>query len=180
MAVHISSENFQLRYSQEEDRLLLAVDISAERSVGIPLTRRLTRALLTALADLVSRQREAASQKSVALSDPSLSSEHKRMVEEAVAKGAIRTDVPPKALASPPKRAHGFKIEERQDGAAALTLDNGEQLVTLHFAADRIHAAMSVLLGQAEAAGWDFPPIAEWLDAARRKRAAGAETRLVH
>jgi hypothetical protein len=180
VAVNISSENFLVRYSPEEDRLLLTVDISAEHAVGMPLTRRLTRVLLNALADLVSRQREAAAQKSVALSDPSLSSEHKRIVDEAVAKGQIRKNVPPKPLASAPKRAHGFKIEERQDGAAALTLDNGEQLMTLQLAADSIHAAMSVLLNQAEAAGWDFPPISEWLDTARQKRVTGTETRLVH
>jgi hypothetical protein len=180
MPVQLTSENFQVRYSPEEDRLLLTVDISAENAVGIPLTRRLTRVLVGALAETVTKQREESAKKSVALTDPSLNQEHKRIVEEGFAKGQIRKNVPVKPLASAPKRANGFKIEERADGAAAIVLDNGDLLLTLRLAPDGVHAAMSVLLNQAAAAGWDFPPITEWLEIARQKQTPAGEARSVH
>jgi hypothetical protein len=153
MAVQISSENFQVRYSAEEDRLLLTVDISAENAVGMPLTRRMTRLLIGALADTLSRHRDAAAQKSVVLNDPSLNQEHKRIVEEGVAKGQIKKNVPVKPLASAPKRANGFKVAERADGAAQITFENGDLQLTLQLAPDGVHAAMSVLINQSANAG---------------------------
>ena len=147
--------------------------------MGMPLTRRVTRQIVGSLASVIASRQEQQLRTSAAVSDINLATEHTQTVAEAMAKGTIKKNIPRKPLATAPKLPREHRIEQRSDGSIGLVLNNGEQTLTLVLLAHGIHAMLSILLEVSQGAGWDFPPISEWLDTARRQQAAPAD-KVVH
>jgi len=162
--VQITAQAYHLRYAVDEDRILLSVDISPDTELAIPITRRMTRNLVTALAKLIA---ERSATHTPLMRDTVLDFEHSKSVADAVASGNMRDETRKKPLTTSAKPVREVNIVPKANGAIALVFDNSEQLLTLDVSGERIHIVISTFIRMAERAGWDFPPIASWLDASK-------------
>ena len=177
--VHIIAQAYHLRYVADEDRIVLCVDLSGETELAMPITRRLTRNFLMALAKFVAeRTRANESAVSPDARDAVLDFEHSKAVAHAVADGAMREEARKKPLSVASKPAREVNITPKAHGGLALSFDNSEQSVALEVSAERIHMVIETFVRMAERAGWDFPPVASWLDPA--KRSADAQGRVIN
>ena len=162
--LHIAARTYRLRYVAEEDRILLSADLSAETELALPLTRRITRKLVAALAKYMSERSRVAQDTHPLLRDTVLEFEHSSSVAKALAEGKMRTERPTKPITVANKTVHKVRMAAKTNGGLAITFDTSEEAITLHVAPHRIHMVISMFLRMAERAGWDFPPIASWLD----------------
>jgi hypothetical protein len=178
MTPQITAQAYHLRYIADEDRILLSVDLSPQHELAMPLTRRLTRNLLTALAKIVAERGEAAAGGNPMMRDTILDFEHNQSVANAVAEGNMRNESVEKPPAVAPMLVREVKIVPKPDGGFALVFDNSAQLLTLEVAADRIHMVIETFVQMAERSGWDFPPIASWLDPAKTAVTSAAKKTL--
>jgi hypothetical protein len=165
--VQITAQAYHLRYTVDEDRILLSVDISPDTELAIPITRRMTRNLVAALAKLVSERAGTGATNNPLVRDTVLDFEHSKSVADAVASGNMRDETRKKPLTMSAKPVREVNIVPKANGAIALVFDNSEQLLTLDVARERIHIVISTFIRMAERAGWDFPPIASWLEASK-------------
>jgi hypothetical protein len=176
--MQVSAQIYHLRHLLKEDRVIVAADISPEQELAMLITRRMLRNLVTALAKVVTDR--AASMG--AMRDTILDFEHSSSVAAAVAGGHIRDEnrqpEQGKQLAAPLSLVQEVKVLSKKDGGLSLVFDNREQVLTIEVAADRIHVVIETFLKIADRAGWDFPPIASWLDGA--KEAAVPENRTLN
>ena len=62
MSLQITANSYHLRFLADEDRIVIAVDLSPEHELAMLLTRRLTRNLLAALAKMMSDRGPAAAE----------------------------------------------------------------------------------------------------------------------
>src|SRR6266852_8522088 len=81
--------DYRLTYSKTEDRLLISID-NAEQAVA--LTRRLTRGMLKALAQIVSQQKAKTTISNELTRNTILNFEHSKAVSEAYADGTARRE----------------------------------------------------------------------------------------
>ncbi len=165
--LQISARTYRLRYVAEEDRLLLSVDLSPQGEIALAVTRRMTRKLVAALAKFVSERSRFGQEANPLLRDTVLEFEHTQSVAKALAEGKLRTETSDKALTIAAKPVRNVNMAAKSEGGLALTFDTSEQAITLHVAPQRIHMVISMFLRMAERAGWDFPPIASWLDTSK-------------
>jgi len=159
----INAQSYHLRYSPDEDRLLVAVDLSPERELAMLVTRRLTRNLIGALAKFVS-DRGPVPGANAALRETLLDFEHGHAVAAAKAEGQMRDETRIRQAALPVRLVHEVKLVPKNEGGLFLVFDNQEQLLSIEIASDRIHMVIDTFVQIAERAGWDFPPVASWLD----------------
>ena len=158
------------------------------------LTRRLTKLLIGALADLQVKKKDAdraaesaatarpaghrkleALKRDPAVRDTVLSFEHTHAVAESIATGDTRPRARGKPLVAAPLLIREVKITPKQDGGAIVHLDNKQQVLTLDLDPRRVHSLMAGILDLSDKAGWDFPVIVAWLE-----RAVGPASRAVH
>jgi hypothetical protein len=162
--MQVTAQVYHLRHVLKEDRVLIAVDISPQQEFAMLITRRMLRNLVSALAKLVTDR--AASMG--ALRDTILDFKHSSSVAAALAEGHIRDEnrnpEQAKQFAVPLRLLQEVKLVSKKDGGVSLILSNGEQVLTLEVSADRVHVVIETFLKIAERAGWDFPPIASWLE----------------
>ena len=164
MRQNITAKTYHLRHLVDEDRVLLAADISPQHELAMLITRRLLRNLVSALAKMVS---DRAAQMG-SLRDTILDFEHANSVATAFSQGYIRDENRnPGQLVAPLRLVQEIKVVARKDGGVSLGFDNREHLLTIEVAADRIHMVIKTFLQIAERAGWDFPPIASWLEGSK-------------
>ena len=166
MKPQINAQSYHLRYSSDEDRLLLSVDLSPESELAMLVTRRLTRNLIGALAKFVSDRGPVPGANSN-LRETLLDFEHGHAVAAAKAEGQMREETRIKHPAVPVKLVHEVKLVPKPEGGLTLLFDNNEQLLAIDVAFDRLHMVIETIVQMAERAGWDFPPIASWLDPAK-------------
>ena len=93
--LHIAARTYRLRYVAEEDRLLLSADFSAEKELALPLTRRITRKVVAALAKFMAERSRVGQDTNPLLRDTVLEFEHSNSVAKALAEGKMRTEKPP-------------------------------------------------------------------------------------
>ena len=175
MSPQITAYSYHLRFLADEDRIIIAVDLSPEHELAMLLTRRLTRNLLAALAKMMSDRGPAAAvakdpvtaAANPVLRDTILDFEHSQSVATAVAEGHMRNETREKPPAVPPRLVREVKIVPKPDSGLALIFGTGEQVLALEIAPDRIHMVIETFVQMAERAGWHFPPIASWLDPAK-------------
>jgi hypothetical protein len=162
--MQVTAQVYHLRHVLKEDRVLIAVDISPQQEFAMLITRRMLRNLVSALAKLVTDR--AASMG--ALRDTILDFKHSSSVAAALAEGHIRDEnrnpEQAKQFVVPLRLLQEVKLVSKKDGGVSLILSNGEQVLTLEVSADRVHVVIETFLKIAERAGWDFPPIASWLE----------------
>lgn len=189
-----SAAPYHVSYSAEEDRLLISLEVSPEREYAMGLTRRLTKMLIGALADLqvkkkdgesaaepttaarpAGRQKLEALKRDPVVRDTVLSFEHTHAVAESIATGDTRPRARGKPLVAAPLLIREVKIMRKPDGGAVVHLDNRQQVLTLDLDTRRVHSLMAGILDLAEKAGWDFPVIATWLE-----RAVGPSSQAMH
>ena len=168
MKLQITAHSYHLRYLLDEDRILLSVALSPESELGMPVTRRLLRNLLDALAKLVDERRPAPVIAAAAAANPAmretvLDFEHGQSVAKAVAEGSMKDERRDKPLAVTPKLVREINIHSKTDGGLALVFDNGDQALTLEVSPDRIHMVIATFVQMAERAGWDLAPAASWM-----------------
>lgn len=172
MTLQVTAHAYHLRYVTEEDRIVVAVDISPEHELAMPMTRRLTRNLLGAMAKMASDKGQASVPAGTPplVRDTILDFEHSQSVAAAVAEGHMRNETPrekPPTMPMPMRLVHEVKLVPRNNGGIALVFENGEQQLILEIAPERIHMVIETFVQMAERAGWDFPPMASWLDPAK-------------
>lgn len=177
MKPQINAQSYHLRYQLDEDRILLSVDLSPEHEFAMAITRRLTRNLVAALAKFIA-DRGQVPDVNPSLRDTILDFQHSQSVATAIAQGNMRDENRQKQPAVPLRLVHEVKLVPKPDGGLSLVFDNSEQLLAVEVAAERMHMVIATFLQMAERAGWDFPPIASWLDAS--KSAGTAEGRVVN
>ena len=162
--MQVTAQVYHLRHLVQEDRVLLAVDISPQHELAMLITRRLLRNVVTALAKMVTERAGAMG----AMRDTILDFEHSSRVASALAEGHIRDEnrnpQEAKQLAAPLRLVQEVKVVSKKDGGVSLVFDNREQMLTLEVAPDRVHVVIETFLKIAGRAGWDFPPIAAWLE----------------
>jgi hypothetical protein len=161
--MQVTARIYHLRHLLEEDRVLVAVDISPQQELAMMITRRLLRNLVTGLVKIVSDR----AAEMGAMRDTILDFEHSNSVATALAEGHIRDEnrnPQAKQLAAPLRLVQEVKLVPQNDGSLSLVFSNREQMLTIEVAASRIHIVIETFLQTAERAGWDFPPIASWLD----------------
>lgn len=178
MKVQISAQAYHLRYVPEEDRILLLVELSSSSDLAMPMTRRLTRNLITALAKLVAGRTQAGLAGNPLARDTVLNFEYSQSVAQAIAQGNMRDESREKEVTVSSKPVREVNIVPKSNGDVALVFDNTEQALTLEVSADRIHIVISTFVRMAERAEWNFPAIASWLDAP--KDAGDATARVVN
>lgn len=165
--VHIAARTYRLRYVAEEDRLLLSADLTDETELALPLTRRITRKVVAALAKYMSDRSRVGQDTNPLLRDTVLEFEHSNSVAKALAEGKMRTEKPTKPVTVANKAVRKVNMAAKTNGGLALTFDTSEEAITLHVAPHRIHMVISMFLRMAERAGWDFLPIASWLETSK-------------
>ncbi|GEM_PF-2449418 len=167
MTLQVTAHSYHLRHLIEEDRLLIAVDISAEHELAMLLTRRLTRNLVSAMAKMVADR----APQPGPIRDTVLDFEHSHAVATAMAEGHMREEnrnpEQPKQLAAPLRLVQEVKLGPKKDGGVSLLFDNREQVLVIEISGDRMHMVIETFLQIAERAGWDFPPIASWLEGSK-------------
>jgi hypothetical protein len=166
MKPQINAQSYHLRYELEEDRVLLSVDLSPEHELAMALTRRLTRNFVAALAKFIA-DRGQVPDVNPGLRDTILDFQHSQSVATAIAQGNMRDENRQKPPAMPPRLVREVKIVPKPDAGLALVFDNSEQLLVVEVAPERIHMVIATFVQISERAGWDFPPIASWLDASK-------------
>jgi hypothetical protein len=176
MKVQINAQAYHLRYLPEEDRILLSVGVPPGRAFGVVLTRRFTRFLLEALAKIAGERGRVPAGANPVLRDTLLDFEHSQAVANAVAEGQMRDEKREEPLAMPPKLIRQLTIAPKNNGALALVFDDPDQLLTIDVGPDRLHMVIETFVRMSERAGWDFPPLAGWLDAAKNAGAAASKT----
>jgi hypothetical protein len=176
--VRIAAQAYHLRYVPADDRILLSVDLSPECELSVPITRRLTRSLVMGLAKLLSDRAQLRTPDDARLRETMLDFQHSQSVADALAKGTMREEARQKPLTVPAKPVRTVNILEKPNGAITLMFDTSEQVLTVDVAPQRIHVVLSTFLRMADRAGWDFPPIASWLEAS--KDVGGAAGRVVN
>jgi hypothetical protein len=172
MTLQVTAHSYHLRYAVDEDRILVSVDISPEHELAMPMTRRLTRNLLAAMAKMASDRGPASVPAGAPplVRDTILDFEHSQSVATAVAEGHMRNEPPrekPPSMPMPMRLVREVKLVPRNNGGIALVFENGEQQLILEIAPERIHMVIETFVQMAERAGWHFPPIASWLDPAK-------------
>jgi hypothetical protein len=177
MSVPVASINFHLGYNAEEDRLLLSVDVATDQEYAMALTRRLAKALVTALVERVTKGREESLGENAALRDTVLSFEHANAVADAQATGARRSRTEQKPLVAAPRLIREIKMKPTAEGGVALQLDDRERALNIDFTAERLHSFVAGILDVASGAGWDLPAPAAWLD---REAAAARPASVLH
>jgi hypothetical protein len=168
VSIQITAQSYHLRYLAEEDRVLFSVDVAQGQEIGIALTRRFTRNFLAAFAKFVSERVRLEAKHDSAARDAILDMEHNRSVADAIAKGSMREGPQPPAFPIPtPKLVQEAKFVSNERGGLALVFLNSEHRLVLEVGPGRIHMVLETFVKIAERAGWDFPPIASWLDPAK-------------
>lgn len=167
MTLKITAQTYHLRHLVEEDRVVVVVDVPPQNELAMLLTRRLLRNLVSALAKLIT---DRAAQMG-ALRDTILDFEHSNSVAAALAEGHMRDEnrnpQQSKPLAAPLRLVKEIKLLAKKHGGLSLVFDNREQVLVIEVASDRIHMVIETFLQIAERAGWDFPPIASWLEGSK-------------
>ena len=162
--MQVTAQVYHLRHLLKEDRVVIAADISPEQELAMLITRRLLRQLVSLMVKVVTDR--AASMG--AMRDTILDFEHSSSVAKALAEGHIRDENrnpnEDKQLAAPLRLVEEIKLVPKNDGGLSLTFDNREQVLTIEISANRIHVVIETFLNLAQRAGWDFPPIASWLE----------------
>ncbi len=159
----INAAGYRLTYLPDEDRLLVCVNLQPACVIGMQMTRRLTRGLIAALVKMVS-ERGAPQASDPRLRDTILDFEHSQQVAAQKAEGNLRdvkNEAPP-ILMRQVKEVH---LAPKPEGGLTLLFDNAEQVIAVDVQADRLHMVIETFVQMAERAGWDFPPMAAWLDA---------------
>jgi hypothetical protein len=163
----VGGPQFHLSYDAEEDRLLLAVDVTAERRYAMALTRRLVKLVLGGLADLHAKSHAAKAIADPQLRDTMLNFEHAQAVAQNLASGDIRTHQPTKPLVEPARLVREIKLTPRNDGGIVISCDDKARVLTLDLEPSRVHSFMAGVIDLATGAAWDLPVVATWLDRAR-------------
>jgi hypothetical protein len=176
--MQVTAQIYHLRHLVKEDRVVIAVDISPEQELAMLITRRLLRKLVSAIAKIVTDR--AASMG--AMRDTILDFEHSSSVAKALAEGHIRDENrkadEEKQLVAPMRLVEEVKLVPKNDGGLSVIFDNREQMLTIEISANRIHVVIETFLNLAQRAGWDFPPMASWLEGP--KDAAVPESRTIN
>lgn len=162
--MHVTAQGYHLQYRPEEDRVLLSVDLSPQQALSMPITRRLIRGLLDALVKVAAQQSRTPAEASPLLRDSILDFEHSQSVANAVAQGNMRNVPEAKRPAEISSLVHEIKLVNQPGGGLSLIFNNSEHLITVEVASDRIHMVIATFVQIAERAGWEFPPVAGWLD----------------
>jgi hypothetical protein len=168
MTVRITTQSYHLRYLPTEDRILLSVSVPEEQEFGVALTRRLMRVLLEALAKIASERGKTPAGADPNLRDILLDFEHSQSVANAVAAGNLREEKRVERLSAPPKLIHKVTVTPDNNGVLSLLFDDPELAITLNIPPERLHTVIETFVRTAERAGWDFPPLAGWLDASKQ------------
>jgi len=170
---------FHLSYDGHEDRILIAVDVDAERRYAMGLTRRLAKLVLASLAELSAKRSASAVGADPRHHDTLLTFEHSSAVEAAFASGDTKRHQPAKPLVQPARPVHEVKLTPRDSGDILISFDDQQRTLTLDLGPARIHSFMAGILDLAAQAGWDLPVIAAWLEHAGTSETTGA-ARVVH
>jgi hypothetical protein len=165
--VRLAAQAYHLRYLPAEDRIVLSVDVSPECELCVPITRRLTRSLVMELAKLLSDRARAGSAEDPRLREAMLDLHHSQSLDDALAQGTMREEARQKPLSVPAQPVRKVNILEKPNGTIALVFDTSEQVLTVDVTPQRLHVVLFTFVRMAERAGWDFPPIASWLDASK-------------
>jgi len=174
MTAPTAAVNFHLGYNADEDRLLLSVDVAGDREYAMALTRRLTKALVGALADRVAKGRGNLGI-NPALRDTVLSFEHAHAVADAQASGMRRPRSGQIPLFAAPRLVREIKLKSNEDGGVALQLDDHERALNIELNIERLHSFVAGILDIAGGAGWDLPPPVPWLE-----RSTGTAPTILH
>ena len=161
---------YHLKYFAEEDRLLISVDVAPAQEYAMMVTRRLLRQVLEFLSANFAKMKAEALGRDPSVQNTVLNFEHRHAVDEATATGDARKDEQHRSLIAPPLLVREIKVNPKPDGGATLSFYDGKQYLTVDLTAQRVHVFIAAVLDIAATSGWDFPPIATWLD-----RAAGAD-----
>jgi hypothetical protein len=181
MTADTTSDNFHLSYDAEEDRLLVAIDVTGDQHYAMALTRRLAKLLLGALAQIQVNARADAVGKNQLLRDTVLTFEHAQAVAAAMSSGDTKLNQPKKPLLAPPRLIREIKLAPKEDGGGVImSLDDKNRIMTIDMNRARAHSFMAGVLDMATGAAWDLPVIATWLERVADDDTAAAAPRVVH
>ena len=178
MSVQIKGQSYHLRYVGDEDRIVFSIDVAPGQEVGMALTRRFMRNFLGVFAKFVAERANPAAKRDAVTRDTVLDFEHSRSVAAAIAEGSMRDekrpqDAPPIAV---PGLVREAKLVPKNRGGIALIFANPEHTLQLEISPDRVHMVLETFVKIAERAGWDFPPLASWLDPSKSAGTAAGKT----
>jgi hypothetical protein len=177
MSVQVTAQRYHLRYLPDEDRILFSVDIAEGQELGVALTRRFTRNFLGAFTKFVAERVRPEARQDSAVRDTMLNMEYSRSVADAIARGSMRDEPKPASLPiAQPRLVQEVKLVPNDKGGMALVFVNPEHRLVLEVGPDRIHMVLETFVKMAERAGWDFPPIAAWLDPAKSAGSSAGKT----
>ncbi len=162
--MHITAQGFNLRYAPDEDRVLLSVVLPDGQDLSLPITRRLTRSLVDALAKIAADDKRLPAGIAPQFHETVLDFQHSQSVAEAVAEGHMRETPPPAAPVHVARLVHEVQITPKADGSLSLVFNNSEQALTIEVEAARLHIVIETFVQIADRAGWDFTAAAAWLN----------------
>lgn len=171
---HINATAIDIRFLPEEDRLLLTLR-SEEAAVDLLLTRRLTRAMLAGIVELLMRSNRDLTRTPVDFRNDVLLFEHmaaasswerQRVPDDAGGSDAGPAsrpdDGPPRPKATDRLLVTKLDMNIRDGGIGFLFHDGDVLKAEITFPRDKVHQFLSVLLERAVEAQWDLQEL-YWL-----------------
>jgi hypothetical protein len=162
----IAATSLDLRYDMPQDRLLLTARTAAQ-GIDLHLTRRLTRAMISALLDLLMRTSDLVARSGPDHRSDVLLFEHMEAVSRVTASPLPVSHAKPELAAE--IHAQAPRLIEKVDvtpvaGALRLSLhdDQGER-AWIVLPRERVHQFISMLMNKSRDAGWDLDDPA-WTD----------------
>lgn len=163
--MRISAKRFEVNYLSLPDRLLLTVRMSATEQFGMQLTRRLTRNFLTALVQAIKKQPQVAAMPNSVAKDAVMNFQHSHSVSEARSNGTLLKKQPDDHRLVEGGEIREIKISRKSETEVSIISSNETHVLVLNIPPAHLHLVLEIFLQISKDAEWDFPPIANWLEA---------------
>lgn len=168
MKLPVAATSLDLRYELREDRLVLTARTAAS-GLELLLTRRLTRALLAGLLELLMQTSDLVARSGAAHRSDVLLFEHLEAVTPFAAGAAPPQGAPPSLTAEiqarPPRLVDRIDLTIKP-GALLLSLrDEAGELAWMNLSRPMVHQLINMLLIKCREAGWNLDELA-WIDRA--------------
>src|ERR1051325_89665 len=162
--------DYHLTYLQEENRLLLWAD---DHQTSALLTRRMTGALLGALAKAMDEQKSGSAVRTAAAREAVLSFEHSKAVSQAHAEGRARVETRKRPDRARWKLVTAVDIVGTNSGRTQLKFRNSEeQVISLNLNAEATYVLMSSISDIAERAEWGLSALVAWMSSIQEPQGA--------
>ena len=152
-----------LRYDQAEDRLILIATFPDSERVALAMTRRLGRAVIGKLIELLMSSSPEVSRAAAEHREDVLLFEHVAAVTAGAGEGTPAAGASPEEPLAPPTLLCRVDLMPAAERLAVKFFDAGGQRFNLVLDRAQVHQLLGIMANKAREAAWDFGELS-WID----------------